>query len=82
MPQRLGQDQRQIGAEQHQDAVAEIDDMQHAEDQREADGCQRIDAAQHQAVGQRLRNQVIIASIPTRSLIAILHAFLSHGGAG
>ena len=32
--------------------MAEVDDVQHAEDQREADSGKRIDAAQHQAIGQ------------------------------
>ena len=56
--ERLGEDQREIRAHQHQDAVTEVDDVQHAEDQREADRGERVDTAQHEAVGEGLRDQV------------------------
>src|SRR5262249_12014414 len=40
----------EIGAEYHHHALGDVDDVQHAEDQREADGHQCIDAAAQNAV--------------------------------
>ena len=43
-----------VGAEQHERAVREVDDVHHAPDQGEADGDERQQAALEQAVDRRL----------------------------
>ena len=49
--------QRRECAQHHHVAVGELDHVQHAEEEGEADGDQRVDHAQHQAVEDVLREQ-------------------------
>jgi hypothetical protein len=45
-----GQRVAEVGAQDHHDALGDVDDVEHAEDQRQPDGHQRVDAAAEHAV--------------------------------
>jgi hypothetical protein len=47
----------EIGADDDQDALSDVDDVEDAEDQRQPDGHQPVDGADQQAVHDRLIDQ-------------------------
>src|SRR6185436_6172842 len=53
--ERSDEHEPEVGPEHEHGAMAEVDDLEHAEDQREADRDQRVDAAQDETVDRVLQ---------------------------
>ena len=67
-----GQHVAEIGAEHHEDALRDVDDVEHAEDQREPGRHQRVDPAAEYAGGDGLLNlgrhlSSVLPSVPAVS---------------
>ena len=54
MPKVAEQEEADVHPDHHEFALGEVDDLDHAEDQRDADTDERVDAADEQAVDDGL----------------------------
>jgi hypothetical protein len=60
----------EIGAEYHHDALGDVDDVEHAEDQRQPDRHQAVDPAFEHSVGYRAEKGTHVSAL-LRSLLSV-----------
>ena len=69
MSQVHGEHVAEVGAEDDQDALGDVDDVEHAEDQRQPDGHQTVNSAHEDPVDDGLVDQPShVSSVPLRFL--------------